>query len=825
LDDLGNGMYGIKNPTHHQNLQPGENIVIGYQAQGTKQEPMIPLMLNASEESVADSIPETPVTTEVPITSEAPAETEAPSATEVPVETQPPTATVIPIPTATPMATEAPFEGSYIQITTVFDEFMEGVYEVSEKLNCFEGMINNRANVQKVTYEVWDAFGNMVDADELIFDEYSGAWSINDLGLVIGWNDIIFTVYLADDVTIQETYSYVNSAFENMERADVGIQDSDEDGIIDYYEVVYGTDKDNPDTDGDDLSDFEEMMSTGTDPTLYDTDGNGVWDGQEDFDGDGLNTLEEMFYGTSPWYSDSDFDGIDDETEIMVTGTDPMDEDSDDDDLTDGEELKLGTNPLLKDTDGDGVNDDEEKIEQQIALKVKDESCAVQGVSVNLACSGDIENQVFIKNTIEEDPLSAGVVGLVGVPVEINSMAPFDEAVITFRYDREKLGDAKEENLCVMWYDEENLTYVLLEDSVLDTVNQTVSYTTTHFSTYLLVDKEIWLDAWFEVIKYDEYIAEEDTANYDIFICIDYSVSEEELELELEFAKKLIEQKVDVARVCIGAFTSNGAKYYYSEGWLNSKESGLIFLGGMEEAVYNKYKIDLGPTGTYSADCYGAIGMMKDMNKMVSSSTNKKVGFLINAGKNEDHAPVITMNSEHVASVNLAWLGFAVHSVSITEDVNEKLEVILKKNKGKSFNFTMMDSILRKYGFDKESFNMIDSDEDGLFDTFEINGMRIQNGTVVYTDPYLADTDGDGEIDYDEIGGIPEFFVINDFTTLVNYQISDPNDVESKGKVLSDDYMIVENMDYLPYDKDNYDRIYFEDTGELCCASLSLTFN
>ena len=64
--------------------------------------------------------------------------------------------------------------------------------------------------------------------------------------------------------------------------------------------------------------------------------------------------------------------------------------------------------------------------------------------------------------------LSSEVVGLVGVPVEIHSMTTFDEAVITFAYDREKLGEAKEDNLCVMWYDEENMQYVLLEDSVID---------------------------------------------------------------------------------------------------------------------------------------------------------------------------------------------------------------------------------------------------------------------------------------------------------------------------------------------------------------------
>lgn len=88
LEDFGNGMYGIKNPAHQQNLQPGETIIIGYQAQGTRQEPMIPLLLSASEECVADTIPKVPVTTEVPTTTQEPSETETPSATEVPAETE-----------------------------------------------------------------------------------------------------------------------------------------------------------------------------------------------------------------------------------------------------------------------------------------------------------------------------------------------------------------------------------------------------------------------------------------------------------------------------------------------------------------------------------------------------------------------------------------------------------------------------------------------------------------------------------------------------------------------------------------------------------------
>ena len=56
------------------------------------------------------------------------------------------------------------------------------------------------------------------------------------------------------------------------------------------------------------------------------------------------------------------------------------------------------------------------------------------------------------------------------------------------------LGETSEDNLSLMWYDEENDWYEILDrESVVDTFNNTVSYTTTHFSTYLLVDRFKWL--------------------------------------------------------------------------------------------------------------------------------------------------------------------------------------------------------------------------------------------------------------------------------------------------------------------------------------------
>jgi hypothetical protein len=120
------------------------------------------------------------------------------------------------------------------------------------------------------------------------------------------------------------------------------------------------------DTDHDGLADAVEApgivdqfgMLLMTDPHAGDTDGDGLWDGDEA----GVWNGAYWVTASNPLLNDTDWDGVEDFVELdELVGTDPMARDTDMDGLWDGEELyTYGTDPLNWDTDGDGDGDQNE---------------------------------------------------------------------------------------------------------------------------------------------------------------------------------------------------------------------------------------------------------------------------------------------------------------------------------------------------------------------------------------------------------------------------------------------------------------------------------
>lgn len=128
------------------------------------------------------------------------------------------------------------------------------------------------------------------------------------------------------------------------------VTDADTDGMADSWENWYGISNPSANADIDSLTNLQEYQHQ-TNPLKRDTDGDGLSDG------------DEIILGTDPTDSDlSDLvgdynlDGVNDFSGFML-GFSPTNMDVDGDSISNADEIILGTNPFLADTDGDGVAD------------------------------------------------------------------------------------------------------------------------------------------------------------------------------------------------------------------------------------------------------------------------------------------------------------------------------------------------------------------------------------------------------------------------------------------------------------------------------------
>jgi outer membrane protein OmpA-like peptidoglycan-associated protein len=219
--------------------------------------------------------------------------------------------------------------------------------------------------------------------------------------------------------TIGKSDAYWSGMIGLLFRGESGSADPDHDGLTNDQEKEFGTDKNNPDTDGDGLSDGDEVLKYKTSPTKADTDGDGLSDGQEinqyktdplkaDTDGDGLNDGEEVLkYKTDPLKADTDGDGLTDGQEVQKYKTDPLKADTDGDGLNDGQEvMKYKTDPLKVDTDGGSVNDGVEVNRGTNPLDPKDDVPKKEEFKVEVGKSIALEGVTFATGSAKLTPES-----------------------------------------------------------------------------------------------------------------------------------------------------------------------------------------------------------------------------------------------------------------------------------------------------------------------------------------------------------------------------------------------------------------------------------
>ncbi len=175
--------------------------------------------------------------------------------------------------------------------------------------------------------------------------------------------------------------------------------DPDRDGLTTKEEKRIRTDPRNPDTDGDRLTDGEEVRRYGTDPLNPDTDGDGLSDGDE-----------VRVYATDPLNPDTDRDRLLDGAEVLTYKTNPLKPDTDGDGLTDGDEvLTYKTDPLNPDTDGGTVPDGVEVRRGTDPLNPADDIPKKESLAVEIGKPIVLEGLVFEFNSAKIRPVSEPV--------------------------------------------------------------------------------------------------------------------------------------------------------------------------------------------------------------------------------------------------------------------------------------------------------------------------------------------------------------------------------------------------------------------------------
>jgi uncharacterized repeat protein (TIGR02543 family) len=262
--------------------------------------------------------------------------------------------------------------------------------------------------------------------------------------------------------------------------------DTDGDGLTDELELTIGTDPYSVDIDNDGLTDFEEINLLNYDPLVVDTDGNGIFDKDEDPDGDGLKNYEEKQHGTNMMLADSDYDGLSDYDEINVYYTSPTNPDTDGDQVDDGTEVSIGSDPN----------------KAEITFTTIAEGGTVANditISVSMKSVSDGAGTLKVEHvTMENNPLISPMIpGFLDAAYEVTADSlSLESAIITFSLN----SVIKESVLEPTVYYLNDETGLLEEVENQRTEGNKVIAEVTHFSTYILLDKVDFDSVWDKTI-------------------------------------------------------------------------------------------------------------------------------------------------------------------------------------------------------------------------------------------------------------------------------------------------------------------------------------
>ncbi|WP_159076988.1 VWA domain-containing protein [Halococcoides cellulosivorans] len=542
-----------------------------------------------------------------------------------------------------------------------------------------------------------------------------------------------------------------------------GREDFDGDGLLTSEEQSIGTHPLDNDTDGDGLRDAFEISRTRTDPTRPDTDGDGVPDGAEDLDGDGLTNLDEQAAGTPPRFADIDGDTLTDPAEL-ANGTDPLDADTDGDGLDDDAEPALETDPLDPDTDDDGIQDGNETFTTTASNRSL-------GATVTLTGAGNVAGGVTIDRQDARFATSDRIQNRsVSTVADIRSERSFETANVTLSIDRPAEFE-NESDLAMFRYDPERQIYMPLNSSV-DLDDGTVTAQTSHFSTFVV----------FPVANWASDLSAEDSSNesdelkpVDVVFVIDSSGSmggNDPHEFRKEAAKRFVGSLLERDRAGVVDFDNDGE------------------LTQSLTSEHDAVNVTIENLDAYGGTDIGAgLRVANDHFAAASNDSRSQVTVLLTDGNGEGGID----EAQTAASRNTT-----IHTIGFGSADRTKLDSIASITNG-SFHYVGSASELPEvFSRVSEDVKPPDTDGDGLPDPLERQGIPVGStglGTsTIQTNPNASDTDGDGLSDGVEVGDRHEeqvtFYVDGHRIshTVTYYElVSDPTSVDGDSDGLDDD--------------------------------------
>lgn len=356
-------------------------------------------------------------------------------------------------------------------------------------------------------------------------------------------------------------------------------------------------------------------------------------------------------------------------------------------------------------------------------------------IDVNYQLDGS-GGYVKVQNIDNSNTPINNTAGVISNAVKITSeRKTLKNATITFNYNKEKINDETANKLGIVLYNTDRGRMELVNSNV-DVNKGSISFSTSTFGEYAVVNTDSWYSSWLEsqlIIRNAN-----NTEYFDIVFAMDRSGSMDGSKIKLsqnstyDFITSLYDQDV----FSLITFDDN------ADTLINSQTYGNSDLRTIKNI-------------TESVTAWGGTSIDSALSESI---------YVLDRPEYSDKRKMIILLSDGNSTINDLYLQKAIEknikiiTIGFGSDANEALLKNIAYTTGGQYykadetNITEIFNLVRNeyIGVDMSE----DTDGDGLPDIVERLGMRNQYGNIIVTNPYNYDTDGDGISDGEEMGSV-----------------------------------------------------------------------